>query len=84
MSCKLRLKSEFGTPQEHFAPVWYDRSASRALVLDLKKRRLLEDTLVVWGGEIGHTVYCQRKLTADEYDRVHHPRCFTSGWPGPA
>ena len=44
---------------------------------DLKERGLLEDTLVVWGGEFGRTVYCQGKLTADNYGRDHHPRCFT-------
>ena len=36
-----------------------------------------QDTLVVWGGEFGRTVYCQGKLTADNYGRDHHPRCFT-------
>jgi uncharacterized protein (DUF1501 family) len=48
-----------------------------ALVTDLKNRGLLDDTLVVWGGEFGRTVYCQGKLTADDYGRDHHPRCFT-------
>lgn len=48
-----------------------------ALVQDLKQRGLLEDTLVVWGGEFGRTVYCQGKMTADDYGRDHHPRCFT-------
>ena len=48
-----------------------------ALIQDLKERGLLEDTLVVWGGEFGRTVYCQGKLTADNYGRDHHPRCFT-------
>ncbi|MFN3323853.1 MAG: DUF1501 domain-containing protein [Bryobacteraceae bacterium] len=47
------------------------------LIQDLKERGLLEDTLVVWGGEFGRTVYCQGKLTADDYGRDHHPRCFT-------
>lgn len=51
--------------------------ASAALVKDLKQRGLLDDTLVVWGGEFGRTVYCQGKLTADDYGRDHHPRCFT-------
>jgi uncharacterized protein (DUF1501 family) len=51
--------------------------ASAALILDLKQRGLLDDTLVVWGGEFGRTVYCQGKLTADDYGRDHHPRCFT-------
>ena len=50
---------------------------SAALIQDLKERGLLEDTLVVWGGEFGRTVYCQGKLTANDYGRDHHPRCFT-------
>ena len=50
---------------------------SAALVMDLKERGLLDDTLVVWGGEFGRTVYSQGKLTADDYGRDHHPRCFT-------
>jgi hypothetical protein len=50
---------------------------SAALIIDLKRRGLLDDTLVVWGGEFGRTVYCQGKLTADDYGRDHHPRCFT-------
>lgn len=48
-----------------------------ALIEDLGERGLLEDTLVVWGGEFGRTVYCQGKLTAEDYGRDHHPRCFT-------
>jgi hypothetical protein len=51
--------------------------ASAALITDLKQRGLLDDTLVVWGGEFGRTVYCQGKLTATDYGRDHHPRCFT-------
>jgi hypothetical protein len=50
---------------------------SAALLLDLEQRGLLDDTLVVWGGEFGRTVYCQGTLTADNYGRDHHPRCFT-------
>jgi hypothetical protein len=50
---------------------------SAALIHDLKQRGLLDDTLVVWGGEFGRTVYCQGTLTADNYGRDHHPRCFT-------
>ena len=53
-----------------------------ALIQDLKERGLLEDTLVVWGGEFGRTVYCQGKLTADNYGRDHHPRCFTMWMAG--
>jgi len=48
-----------------------------ALITDLKQRGLLEDTLVIWGGEFGRTIYCQGKLTPDNYGRDHHPRCFT-------
>jgi arylsulfatase A-like enzyme len=48
-----------------------------ALLTDLKQRGLLEDTLVVWGGEFGRTVYCQDNLTAQQYGRDHHPRCFS-------
>ncbi len=48
-----------------------------ALIMDLKRRGLLEDTLVIWGGEFGRTVYSQGKLTANDYGRDHHPRCFT-------
>ena len=50
---------------------------SWALIQDLKQRGLLDDTLVVWGGEFGRTVYCQGKLTRENYGRDHHPRCFT-------
>jgi hypothetical protein len=51
--------------------------ASAALVTDLKQRGMLEDTLVVWGGEFGRTSYSQGRLTATNYGRDHHPRCFT-------
>jgi hypothetical protein len=51
--------------------------ACYALITDLKQRGLLDDTLVVWGGEFGRTIYCQGKLTRDNYGRDHHPRCFT-------
>jgi hypothetical protein len=51
--------------------------ASAALLLDLKQRGLLDDTLIVWGGEFGRTSYSQGKLTATDYGRDHHPRCFT-------
>jgi hypothetical protein len=53
--------------------------ACYALITDLKQRGLLDDTLVVWGGEFGRTNYSQGKLTATDYGRDHHPRCFT-GW----
>lgn len=50
---------------------------SAALIKDLKQRGLLDDTLVIWGGEFGRTVYCQGTLTREDYGRDHHPRCFT-------
>lgn len=48
-----------------------------ALLQDLKQRGMLDDTLIVWGGEFGRTVYSQGKLSADSYGRDHHPSCFT-------
>ncbi|AMY10565.1 hypothetical protein LuPra_03801 [Luteitalea pratensis] len=51
--------------------------ASAALVTDLKRRGMLDDTLVVWGGEFGRTSYSQGKLTSSNYGRDHHPRCFS-------
>ncbi len=51
--------------------------ASAALITDLKQRGMLDDTLVSWGGEFGRTVYCQGRLTATDYGRDHHGRCFT-------
>jgi uncharacterized protein (DUF1501 family) len=51
--------------------------ASAALILDLKQRGMLDDTLVIWGGEFGRTNYCQGKFSPDNYGRDHHPRCFS-------
>ena len=48
-----------------------------ALLMDLKERGMLDDTLIVWGGEFGRTVYSQGKLTETNYGRDHHPRAFT-------
>ena len=56
--------------------------ASAALVSDLKQRGMLDDTLVVWGGEFGRTSYSQGKLTKTDYGRDHHPRCFTMWMAG--
>jgi hypothetical protein len=56
--------------------------ASAALVTDLKRRGLLDDTLVMWGGEFGRTSYSQGKLTATNYGRDHHPRCFSMWMAG--
>ncbi|HEY3862063.1 MAG TPA: DUF1501 domain-containing protein [Verrucomicrobiae bacterium] len=47
------------------------------LIQDLKQRGMLEDTLVIWGGEFGRTIYCQGKLEENDYGRDHHPRCFS-------
>ncbi|MDH3648373.1 MAG: DUF1501 domain-containing protein [Saprospiraceae bacterium] len=51
--------------------------ASAALIIDLKQRGLLEDTLVIWGGEFGRTNYSQGRLTSDNFGRDHHPNCYT-------
>ncbi len=50
---------------------------SAALIADLQQRGMLDETLVVWGGEFGRTVYCQGTLTPEDYGRDHHPRCFS-------
>jgi len=51
--------------------------ACYALITDLKAKGLLDDTLVIWGGEFGRTIYCQGPLSRDNYGRDHHPRCFS-------
>ncbi len=51
--------------------------ATTALIKDLEQRGLLEDTLIVWGGEFGRTIYSQGEITPTNYGRDHHPRCFT-------
>ncbi|MFT5424717.1 MAG: hypothetical protein ACI89L_002515 [Phycisphaerales bacterium] len=53
-----------------------------ALIKDLKRRGLLDETLVVWGGEFGRTVYCQGPLSETNYGRDHHPKCFTMWMAG--
>lgn len=53
-----------------------------ALITDLKRRGMLDDTLVVWGGEFGRTVYSQGKLSKENYGRDHHPRCFSMWMAG--
>jgi hypothetical protein len=55
---------------------------TRGLIEDLKQRDMLKDTLIVWGGEFGRTVYCQGNLTRTNYGRDHHPRCFTMWMAG--
>ncbi|MFM7152260.1 MAG: DUF1501 domain-containing protein [Gemmataceae bacterium] len=56
--------------------------ACHALLQDLKQRGMLEDTLVIWGGEFGRTIYCQGGLSKDNYGRDHHPRCFATWMAG--
>jgi hypothetical protein len=56
--------------------------ACHGLIMDLKRKDMLKDTLVVWGGEFGRTNYSQGKLTATDYGRDHHPRCFTMWMAG--
>jgi Protein of unknown function (DUF1501) len=56
--------------------------ASYALIRDLKQRGMLDDTLVIWGGEFGRTIYCQGGLTKENYGRDHHPRCFSMWMAG--
>lgn len=51
--------------------------ASAALITDLKQRGMLDDTLVIWGGEFGRTNYCQGKFNPKNFGRDHHPRCFS-------
>ncbi|MDA9859037.1 DUF1501 domain-containing protein [Rubripirellula sp.] len=50
---------------------------SAGLLTDLRQRGMLDDTLVIWGGEFGRTVYCQGALTKTNYGRDHHPKCFS-------
>jgi uncharacterized protein (DUF1501 family) len=66
-----------GLPREHESQCKDIDQASAALIVDLKQRGMLDDTLVVWGGEFGRTAYCQGGLTRKNYGRDHHPRCFT-------
>ncbi len=56
--------------------------ACAALIKDLKQRGMLEDTMVIWGGEFGRTIYCQGRLTRTNYGRDHHPRCFSMWMAG--
>lgn len=69
-------------PKEHESQCKDIDQACAALITDLKQRGMLEDTLVVWGGEFGRTAYCQGKLTKENYGRDHHPRCFTTWMAG--
>jgi uncharacterized protein (DUF1501 family) len=69
-------------PTEHGSQCKDIDQACAGLILDLKQRGMLDDTLVVWGGEFGRTAYCQGKLTREDYGRDHHPRCFTTWMAG--
>ena len=69
---------QHSTLPKQLAGQCYDTDqATAALISDLKTRGLLDDTLVIWGGEFGRTVYSQGTLTKENYGRDHHPRCFT-------
>jgi hypothetical protein len=69
-------------PREHESQCKDIDRGSYALIADLKRRGMLDDTLVVWGGEFGRTAYCQGKLSKENYGRDHHPRCFTTWMAG--
>ncbi|MDG2122380.1 MAG: DUF1501 domain-containing protein, partial [Verrucomicrobiales bacterium] len=64
-------------PREHESQCKDIDQACAGLIKDLRQRGMLEDTLVVWGGEFGRTAYCQGGLSKDNYGRDHHPRCFS-------
>ncbi|MDP7013880.1 MAG: DUF1501 domain-containing protein [Verrucomicrobiota bacterium] len=69
-------------PKEHESQCKDIDQGCYALIKDLKQRGMLDETLVVWGGEFGRTAYCQGKLTNENYGRDHHPRCFTTWMAG--
>lgn len=64
-------------PQEHESQCKDVDQGCAALIKDLRQRGMLDDTLVIWGGEFGRTAYCQGGLTKENYGRDHHPRCFS-------
>ena len=64
-------------PKEHESQCKDVDQACAGLIKDLKQRGMLDETLVVWGGEFGRTSYCQGGLQKENYGRDHHPRCFT-------
>jgi len=66
-----------GLPKQLAGQCYDTDQATAALIKDLKERGLLDETLVVWGGEFGRTVYSQGTLTQTDYGRDHHPSCFT-------
>ena len=69
-------------PREHESQCKDVDQGCAGLIKDLKRLDMLDDTLVVWGGEFGRTSYCQGKLTKENYGRDHHPRCFTTWMAG--
>ncbi len=69
-------------PKDIKRQAWQTDQPTAALIKDLKNRGLLEDTLVVWGGEFGRTSFSQGQLTATNYGRDHHPGCFTMWMAG--
>lgn len=69
-------------PTEHESQCKDIDQACAALITDLKRSGLLDQTLVVWGGEFGRTAYCQGNFNPDNYGRDHHPRCFTTWMAG--
>ena len=66
-----------GLPNQLKRQCGHTDQATAGLIKDLKRRGMLDETLVIWGGEFGRTVYCQNALTPTNYGRDHHPRCFT-------
>lgn len=64
-------------PAEHESQCKDVDQGCAALIQDLRHRGMLDETLVIWGGEFGRTAYCQGNLTKENYGRDHHPRCFT-------
>jgi hypothetical protein len=71
-----------GVPKGILAQCKDTDQATAALVMDLRQRGMLDDTLVVWGGEFGRTIYSQGKLTPQNYGRDHHGACFTTWLAG--
>ena len=69
-------------PREHESQCKDIDQGCYALIKDLKQRGMLDETLIVWGGEFGRTAYCQGGLTKENYGRDHHPRCFTTWMAG--
>ena len=74
--------SHGGLPAQHGSQCKDIDQACYGLINDLKRKGMLDDTLVVWGGEFGRTNYCQGKLTRENYGRDHHPRAFTTWMAG--